>query len=78
MLQFPLTSPSNELISNFSMSASFGTQADTCTITVDQLQVVTQADDSFEISYLMEYADVEAELGEAVMICPVVRGTSEL
>ncbi len=54
------------------MTASFGTPADTCTITVDQLQLVTQADGSFEITYLMEYADVAAELGEAVMSLGVI------
>lgn len=58
-------------ISNFSMTASFGTPGQECTLVPDRLQMQAK-DGTFVISYLMEYADVEKELGAAVMSLGVI------
>jgi hypothetical protein len=64
-VSFDLSDTGN--ISDFNMTAYFGTPTQECTIKIDQLQMQVNDDGTFVISYLMEYADVEAELGPAVM-----------
>jgi len=59
-------------ISNFEMTASFGTPTMKCTIKIDQLQMQVNNDGTFLISYSMEYADVETELGPALMSLGVI------
>jgi hypothetical protein len=64
-VSFDLSDDGN--ISNFDMTASFGVPTQECTIKIDRLQMQVNDDGTFVISYSMEYADVEAELGPAVM-----------
>ncbi len=59
-------------ISNFSMTASFGTPRQACTIKIDRPQMQVNKDGTFVISYSMEYADIEKELGAAVMSLGVI------
>jgi hypothetical protein len=54
-------------IENFHMTASIGTPKQACTMSVDKTRIDAQKDGSFKISYTMEYADVSAQLGPAVM-----------
>lgn len=54
-------------ISNFSITATFGTPLQTCKMEIDQLQMEVSDDGTFAISHSMEYADLETELGPAVM-----------
>ena len=69
-VSFDLSDASN--ISNFSMSASFGTPTQGCTMEIDRLQMQVNEDGTFVISYSMEYADVETELGPAVMSLGII------
>jgi hypothetical protein len=54
-------------ISNFKMTASFGIPRQSCTMTLDQTRLEVQNNGDFKISYSIEYSDVEAQLGPAVM-----------
>ncbi len=59
-------------ISNFEMTASFGTPRQACTIKIDRPQMQVNKDGTFVISYSMEYADVEKELGAALMSLGII------
>lgn len=54
------------IISNYTMTAYVGVPNE-CTLKIDRLQMQVNEDGTFVISYSMEYKDVEAELGPAVM-----------
>ena len=69
-VSFDLSDAGN--ISNFSMTASFGTPTQGCTMEIDRLQMQVNEDGTFVISYSMEYADVETELGPAVMSLGII------
>lgn len=55
-------------ITNFILTAFVGTPVSSCEITIEQAQLeVDKENGTFVISYLMEYEELEKQLGKAVM-----------
>lgn len=54
-------------ISDFSMTTSLGTPKDDCELKADQVQMTINNDGTFVLSYSMGYADLEKQVGPAVL-----------
>lgn len=60
-------------VTNYILTASIGTPISSCEITIKQAQLaVDEENGSFVLSYLMEYEELEKQLGAAVMSLGVI------